>query len=144
METINKSITINAPAQKVWAALTTPELIKKWLTDDGGYEVISDFKVGSPMHFEGRWHTGIFYKDKGTILKFEPERVFQYSYWNEISHLPDIPENYVVIEFKLRPEKDTTLLELIISNCAEGTIYGHWNFYWSTTLHVIKRLVLNS
>ena len=140
METINKSITINAPAQKVWAILTTPELIKKWQTDDGGYEVISDFKVGSPIRFEGK-HLGVFYKDKGVVLKFEPEKVFQYSYWNEISHLPDIPENYVVIEFKLHPEKGATLLELTVSNCPEGTIYAHWNFYWSTTLHVIKRLV---
>ena len=102
--------------------------------------MISDFKVGSPIHFEGK-HSGVFYKDKGVILKFEPENVFQYSYWNEVSRLPDIPENYVVIEFKLHPEKSTVILELIVSNCAEGTIFSHWNFYWSTTLHVIKRLI---
>jgi uncharacterized protein YndB with AHSA1/START domain len=103
---IHKTITINAPTYKVWAALTTPELIRQWQTDDGGVEVLSDFKVGSPIRFEGRWHTGVVYKDKGTILKFEPEKVFQYTYWSEISHLPDTPENYIVIEFTLEPEQD--------------------------------------
>jgi hypothetical protein len=102
--------------------------------------VISDFKVGSPVRFEGK-HLGVFYKDKGVILKLEFEKVLQYSYWNEISRLPDVPMNYVVIEFKLHPEKSTVILELIVNNCAEGTIFSHWNFYWSTTLHVIKRLI---
>jgi len=39
-----KSITINAPAAKVWDALINPELIKQYLF---GTEAISDWEVGS-------------------------------------------------------------------------------------------------
>ena len=44
--------TIHAPASKVWDALTKPELIKQYLF---GTDVISDWKVGSPITYKGEW-----------------------------------------------------------------------------------------
>ena len=46
------STTINAPVSKVWDALTKPDLIKQYLF---GTEVITDWKVGSPITYKGVW-----------------------------------------------------------------------------------------
>ena len=47
--TAETSITIEAPVENVWEALTTPALIKKYLM---GTKVTSDWKEGSPKPFE--------------------------------------------------------------------------------------------
>src|SRR6185436_13664938 len=109
---LNKTIKINAPTAAVWKALTTPHLIKEWLF---GTNVISDWKVGSSMLFTGNWQ-GTDYADKGTILKFDTEKVFQYNYWSGFSGLPDSPENYSIITFELMPVDNATLLTLKHSN----------------------------
>ncbi len=41
---------IKAPAVKVWAALTRPELVKDWLF---GTEVLTDWKAGSSIVYRG-------------------------------------------------------------------------------------------
>jgi uncharacterized protein YndB with AHSA1/START domain len=72
------SISINAPAGKVWDALTNPEVIKQYMF---GTDVISDWKEGSPIAWKGEWQEKK-YEDKGTILKIERERVLQYSHFS--------------------------------------------------------------
>jgi len=136
--TVEKTITINALPLKVWKVLTTPELIKEWLTDIG-IEVISDFKVGNPIIFSGKWY-GVKREDHGIILEFEPEILFRYSYWSKISRLPDAPENYTVMEFRLTSKEDQTILNLIHSNLTWETGWEHSNYYWGVTLTVIKKL----
>src|SRR5215831_12593852 len=93
---LKKSIHINASTSKVWDALVNPAIIKQWLF---GTNTISDWKVGSPIYFTGEWQ-GTAYKDKGTILQFEKEKVFQYNYWSGFSGLPDTIENYSIITFE--------------------------------------------
>jgi uncharacterized protein YndB with AHSA1/START domain len=136
---IHKTININAPTSKVWTTLTYPDLITQWISDEGTITVTSDWKVGSPILYGGTWN-GYEHKDKGTILKFEPESVFQYNYWSKISQLPDIPENYLVIEFTLSSNGTHTLLTLTQHNFATETIYAHWNFYWMVALDKIRKL----
>jgi len=52
---VKNSITINAPAAKVWNALVNPEETKKYMF---GCETVSDWQVGSPliweMEYEGK------------------------------------------------------------------------------------------
>ena len=139
--TVEKSITINAPPSKVWEILTTPELIKEWLTDIG-IEVISDFKVGNPIIFSGKWY-GVRRDDHGIILEFDPEKVFRYSYWSKISRLPDLPENYTIMEFRLVPKEDQTVLNLKHSNLTWETGWEHSNYYWGIAMGIIKKLAEN-
>ena len=49
---LRKTLSIKAPASKVWEALTSPEWIKQYLF---GTNVIADWKVGSPIRFTGTW-----------------------------------------------------------------------------------------
>jgi uncharacterized protein YndB with AHSA1/START domain len=50
--TATVSIIINATAEKVWEALTTPQIIKQYFF---GTEAVSDWKAGSPIYFQGEW-----------------------------------------------------------------------------------------
>ena len=135
---IKREIRINAPVSIIWDALTNPEVMKLWIWE--GVDVTSDWKVGSPIIFSGKFHK-TNYKDKGTILKVEKEKVFQYNYWGKLSQLPDSPENYTIIEFMLIPEENKTLLTLRQSNCTTFEIYAHWNFYWTITLDILRKLL---
>jgi len=134
---LNKTMSINAPTSEVWIALTNPDLIKQWLF---GTNVISDWQVGSPILFTGTWQ-GTEYKDKGTILQFEIEKVFQYNYWSGFSGLPDSIENYSIITFKLIPTANGTQLTLTQSNFATETGYEHSDKNWDVTLELMKKII---
>lgn len=134
---LKKTIRINAPTSEVWKVLTIPKLIKEWLF---GTKVISDWKVGSPILFTGTWQ-GTDYADKGTVLKFDIEEVFQYNYWSGFSGLPDSPENYSVIRFELTPIDNATMLTLTHSNFPNEALYEHTDKNWDMTLELIKKIV---
>src|SRR5216684_1074674 len=92
-----KTISINAPAAKIWEALTKPELIKQYLF---GTQVTTDWKVGSPIIYKGEWQ-GKSYEDKGKILKIEPNKLIVSTYWSSMSGMPDAPENYKTVSYEL-------------------------------------------
>jgi len=131
-----KSITVDALVSSVWDTITNPEKMKQWLHDND-IEVVSDWETGSPILFRGKFH-GRKFEDKGTILKFEPGKVFKYSYLSWISRLPDSPENYTIIEFKLTPKGHQTILSLTQTGFAAKASYEHWNLYWMVTLGILK------
>jgi uncharacterized protein YndB with AHSA1/START domain len=133
----NRSITINAPVTIVWAALISPEMIKKYLF---GTDVVSDWKVGSPIIFKGEWQ-GKTYKDKGVILRLEPERLIQYSHWSNLSGLPDTPENYHIVTFELSGQGSRTLLSLSQDNNPDEESREHSRKNWEMVLATLKSLL---
>lgn len=138
--TMNKTVTINASTTQVWHVLTTPDLMKKWMLTDVEIEIITDWNVGSPMLIRGNMN-GKDFENTGVVLQFEPERILQYSHLSSLSRLPDVPESYSIIEFKLTPVENQTTLALTVSNFPTESIYKHLTFYWNVTLEVLKRLV---
>ncbi len=91
------TITIDAPASKVWQALTSPEMIKQYLF---GTQVATDWQVGSPITYSGVWQ-GKPYQDKGKILQVEPQKLLVSTFWSALSGLADIPENYNTVSYAL-------------------------------------------
>ena len=87
------SVKVGAPIEKVWDALTRPELIKKWLY---GTDTVTDWKPGGPILWRGTWE-GKTYEDKGKILAVEKPTKLSYTYWSNFSGKPDIPENYATV-----------------------------------------------
>jgi uncharacterized protein YndB with AHSA1/START domain len=138
-QTVNKTITIGAPASQVWNALTNPELMKQWMAETD-IDILTDWKVGHPFVIRGNLH-GINFENTGTVLQFEPEKVLQYSHLSSLSRLPDRPESFSVIEFRLAPIENQTTLTLTVSNFPTEIIYKHLAFYWNVTLEVLKRLI---
>jgi uncharacterized protein YndB with AHSA1/START domain len=103
---VSESVVIHATPAKVWAALTTPALIKAYLF---GTETSTDWKVGNPITFRGVYgpenHS---YCDKGVILENIPNKTLRYSYWSSFSGLEDRPENYATVTYSLEQQDGQT------------------------------------
>jgi uncharacterized protein YndB with AHSA1/START domain len=143
-KTINKTVNIHAPAPKIWEALTDPAIMKKWIGETE-INIITDWQVGNPIILRGKLH-GIRFENKGTVLQCESEKVLQYTHLSSISRLPDQPESYSILEFRLTPleNQNHTSLTLTVTNFPTETIYKHLAFYWNVTLEIIKKLVEQS
>jgi uncharacterized protein YndB with AHSA1/START domain len=129
--------TIDAPASKVWDALTKPDLIKQYLF---GTQVTTDWRVGSPITYEGVWE-GKAYKDKGKILQVEPNKLLVSTFWSALSGLPDVPENYQTVRYELAPEGDGTRLTLTQDNNASQAEADHSAQNWQMVLTGLKELL---
>jgi uncharacterized protein YndB with AHSA1/START domain len=138
-KTIRQTFSIDAPTAKVWDALTNPAQLKQWLSD-AEVRVVSEWRTGSDILFYGTMH-GKPYMDKGTILRFEPDSVFQYAYLSCFSKLPDTLENHAVLTFRLTPEGNGTNLDVTVGNCVTEAIFAHLNFYWTVTPVILKRFI---
>lgn len=130
---------INAPATRVWKALTTPDLIEKYFF---GTRTSSEWEEGSEITFEGTWEDQP-YTDKGTIQTMLPERILQYSYFSPLSGLEDVPENYQSITFELDEEGDTTLLTVKHANLPSEEQKVQSENNWNKVLNNLKQLVEN-
>ena len=135
--TAKATSTINAPASKVWDALTKPDLIKQYLF---GTEVNTDWQVGSPITYKGEWE-GKTYEDKGKILQIEPEKLLVSTFWSSLAGLPDVPENYKTVHYELSPENGGTKLTITQDNNASQEEADHSAQNWNTVLDGMKKLL---
>lgn len=133
------TVTIGAPASQVWHALTNPDLIKQYFF---GSEAVSDWKEGSALEFKGEWE-GKAYVDKGVILKSEPNKLFQYTYYSPFSELPDVPENYSNISYELIEENDETILTVKQENVSDEEARQRSEKNWEIVLNNLKELLEN-
>ena len=139
IQRIEKTITINASSFVVWHTLTSQELIRQWMGEpEMEVEIVTDWKTGSPMVINGFHH--VAFENKGTVLKFDPPHVLAYTSLSSLSRLPDRPENYSVIELRLAPAGEETHLTLLLSNFPTEAIFRHIDFYWTTTLQILKKV----
>ena len=131
------SITIQAPAEKVWAALTTPALIKQWFF---GVDTLTDWKVGSPIVHKGAWN-GKPYEDKGTILKFEPPNRLVHNHWSPMSGRPDRPESYQTVTYALSERNGATELSVTEDNFPSEEARALSQEIWKRVFSALKELV---
>ena len=129
--------TINASADKVWNALTDPEMIKKYMF---GATVISDWKEGSKIIWKGEWE-GKSYEDKGKILSLEPKKKLQYSHFSPLTGLDDIPENYHIVTIDLEEKDKQTIVTLTQDNNADEKTKDHSEKNWKMMLASLKKLL---
>lgn len=134
---VQKSVVIQAPANRVWSALIDPASIKKYLF---GTEAISDWQVGSRLEFHGSWE-GNTYLDQGTILQMDPEKLFQYDYHSSVSGLPNVPENYQLITFRLFPKGSETELQVSQERLPAEANAQHAEAMWGDVLQKLKGVV---
>ena len=131
------SITIDAPAEKVWQAVTTPELIKQWFF---GVDTETDWKAGSPIIHRGEYQ-GKPYEDKGTILEIEPKRRLVHTHWSPASGVPDSPENYERVAWDLVERGDQTELTITEVNLPSEEAKATSEKSWEMVLANLKGLV---
>lgn len=63
-------VAVDASPAVVWSARTDPSHVKTWMV---GTEVVTDWKVGSPITWRGGMN-GRPYEDTGEVLKFDAPR----------------------------------------------------------------------
>ncbi|WP_428742208.1 SRPBCC family protein [Tenacibaculum sp.] len=132
---IKKERIIETLPTVVWDVLTKPEHIEKWL----GVKTESDWKINNDLLFKFSWD-GKEFVDKGNIINFDENKLFVYTYWSNFSGLPDKPENYSKISFKLEEKDLLTLLKLTHSEIKNQTMYEHSEKNWEETLNQIKSI----
>jgi uncharacterized protein YndB with AHSA1/START domain len=131
------TVTIDAPASKVWEAITNPEFIRQYLF---GAEVITDWKEGSPIIYKGTYQ-GKTYEDKGNVLKVEPEKLLLITHWSPLSGSADTPENYHKVSYDLAAEKGGTRLTITQDNNAIKEEQEQNSNFWKMALDGIKKLL---
>ena len=129
--------TINAPVSKVWQALVNPEIIKQYLFNT---EVVSDWKVGSPILYKGEWE-GKAFEDKGKILEIEHEKTLKSTHWSPLSGVPDRPENYHTVTYTLSNNAGGTEVTITQDNNATEEEKAHSEKNWQTVLDGMKKLL---
>ena len=102
-------ITINASPEKVWTALTAPELVKLW---QYGSELITSWEPGTDIRFRTEWNDQVF-EQWGKVLEFHPADTLIYTLFAPRPDREDIPENYFEMKYKLTPDGHATKLEII-------------------------------
>ena len=128
---------INAPVERVWEALTMPEIIKQYFF---GTNTFTNWKVGSPIIFKGEWE-GKSYEDKGTILEIEKNKMIKYDYWSSMSGIEDKPENYVIVTYHLTQVDTKTKLVITQENIPDEKMKEHSEENWKKVMGDMKKLV---
>jgi len=131
------SITINASAEAVWQALTTPDLIKQWFF---GVDTETDWKVGSTLVHRGVYQ-GKPYEDKGEVLRFEPPSLLEHSHWSALSGKPDSPENYQQVTWELTEQDGATELVITEHNLPSEEAKAVSEEGWKAALNNLKELL---
>jgi uncharacterized protein YndB with AHSA1/START domain len=136
-----KRITINAPVDAVWQALTDPELVKQYMH---GTNMQTTWEVGSAIAWKGEWQ-GKAYEDKGTVLRFEPKTLLSTTHWSPMGGSEDKPENYHTVTYELAARGGEAILTVRQDNNAsqeDADAMAEKN--WGPVLEGLKAVVENA
>ena len=131
------TVTIDASPERVWAALTDPAIIRKYMF---GSTVTSDWEVGSTITYAGEYE-GKQYEDHGEILEIRPGALLRSTHFSPLSGQPDVPENYHTLTYTLRSEGNGTHLELTQDNNSNAAEVEHSTANWQQMLDALKSVV---
>ncbi len=129
--------TINASVERVWEALTKPELVKQYFF---GTDLITNWSPGSKVIFKGEWQ-GQPYEDKGTVLEYEHNKFLTYNYLSNWSGKEDRPENYLFIRYEVAPEKENECVLTITQSNYDAEKATHSEANWQALIDGLKKIV---
>jgi uncharacterized protein YndB with AHSA1/START domain len=109
MATNISTITINTTPQKVWDALTKPELVQLW---QYGSRLQTTWNVGESIKFTTEWE-GTTFEQWGIVLEYTPTTQLRYSLYAPRPDLEDKPENYFEMIYFLESKNEHTCLKII-------------------------------
>lgn len=112
MATHHAQLSIQAPVEKVFAALTQPELMQQW---QHGRTVTTDWEIGGPIRFSSAAYEGIEALEQwGEILDFRPDELIKYRLVTpKATAAGEILQLACITSYVLHPEADQTRIELI-------------------------------
>jgi uncharacterized protein YndB with AHSA1/START domain len=128
------SIVVAAPAERVWKALTDPDDVREYFL---GTNVRSTWREGDPVTFAGEWK-GKTYEDKGVVLANRPNELLRISHYSPLTGLPDVPENYHTVEYRLDPRADGTEVSITQGNNRSESEADESTKLWDMVLGNLK------
>ena len=131
------STTVAADPGRVWAALTQPELVARWML---GARVASDWNVGSRITWSGEYE-GRPFEDRGTILAVAPASMLRFTHFSPLGGRQDIPENYHTVTWTLEADGDATLVRLSQDNNETEDAAAHSAKNWQSMLDALREVV---
>lgn len=136
MYVATSTITIGAPASRVWSVITDPDAAKEFMF---GTELVTDWTVGGPILWRGTWD-GKEYEDRGSILEFEPGRRLVVTHFSPLSGQADAPENYHTLTWTLEDQAGATQLTLAQDNNASAEDADHSKGMWDSLVKSVKAI----
>ena len=128
---------IDAPADRVWKALTGANEIEKYMF---GSRVDTDWQPGSSITWKGEYE-GKAYEDKGEILEVVPERRLKLTHFSPLSGDEDVPENYHTLTYELESDDGHTHVSLSQDNNPSPEAAEHSRANWEKMLSGLKATV---
>jgi len=128
---------IDAPANRVWEALTDPDEIAKYMF---GSRVDTDWQPGSAITWKGEYE-GKAFEDKGEILEVVPDRRLKMTHYSPLSGEEDVPENYHTLTYVLDGHDDHTHVLLSQDNNSSADAAEHSQANWEKMLAGLKATV---
>lgn len=138
---IKAQATINAPKEKVWDALTNPDMTEQYMF---GCRVVTDWQPGSKVDWVGKHEGKEVTYVTGKCIEFQPCDKLVYSVIDPAAQYPKTPENHLIVTATLTEENGVTTIAVTqgdYTTVAEGEKrYGHGEG-WQQCLDDIKKLV---
>ena len=132
-------IDIAASPAEIWRALTDPECIKQYFFRT---TVETNWRPGSAITWSGEFN-GLPYKDKGVVIKVEPDELLVITHFSPMSGQPDLLENYHTITYRLSEVSGGTHVRLTQDNNTSRQEVEHSSTTWKKMLVDLKLLVEN-
>lgn len=135
-EQVEISTLIDAAPERIWDALTDPQIIKSYFF---GANVQSDWTPGSRITWTGE-HEGKSFRDKGEIVEVDPPRHLEMTHWSPLSGLEDKPENYHRVIWDIRGHGSGSEVTLTQRNLT-GVEPAAARESWQPVLDGLKRVL---
>jgi len=130
-------VTIKGGVSQVWDALVSPDKIKRYMF---GADVVSDWKVGSPIVWRGEWR-GKPFEDKGRILEIQPGKRLRYSHFSPLSGEPDRPESYHTVTIQVEGIDGEVHVDLSQDHAGDEKARQESSRNWNMMLEGLKKTV---
>ena len=101
---VTRTVRIDAPRSKVWAALTEPDLISQWFGQRTEFDRVEAGGTGY-FFFDG------YGENPAVIVEHQPESAFGYRWGKQGEPIRD--DNSTLVRFTLDDEGDGTLLSVV-------------------------------
>jgi uncharacterized protein YndB with AHSA1/START domain len=127
-------VDIEAPAERVWSALTEPDQIRKYMF---GSDVATSWEVGSPITWSGEYQ-GSRYEDKGEVVTYDEPRELAVTHFSPMTGQDDVPENYHTVTYVLSESAGVTHLSLSQDNNGSQDEADRSTSNWEQVLQSLK------
>lgn len=134
--TAHASISVRAPRERVWRALTTRADIKRYMF---GADVESSWTEGAPIVWRGEWE-GTPFEDHGTVLLVAPGAMLQYTHASGGTD-PAKPKVVHTVTIRLSGSAELTQVDLRQDNNGSTWEREHAERNWARMLEGLKGVV---